>query len=86
MDADDPVIGPYSVVVGEEIVLKTPDAAYHRVSLEDGSLERLPAVVSTGIVKLGDLQIEVHVLDDGRRVIDSESVDALMRFLLGEAR
>lgn len=43
--------------------------------------EYLPKEVSRGIVKIGDLEIEVVQLDNGQRIITVESMDAFLRCL-----
>lgn len=45
---------------------------------ENGEIVDLPTAVHTGEFQLGGVTMRVHVLDDGRRVIDAESVHAFL--------
>lgn len=38
----------------------------------------LPHAVASSILKISDAEIRVHVLSDGRRMIESESVNMLL--------
>ena len=43
--------------------------------------EKLPKATNSGEIKLGDIVLKVYVLDDGRRVIDEESVNKFFEYL-----
>lgn len=43
--------------------------------------ENLPKAVYSGEIKLGDAILNVHVLDDGRRIIDEESMERFFEYL-----
>jgi len=44
-------------------------------------LERVPQVVHEGQMRIGDLTIRVHHLDDGRRIIPTEDFEAFLAWL-----
>lgn len=43
--------------------------------------DNIPKTVSEGKIKLGDLTLNVYVLEDGRRVIDQESIEKFIEYL-----
>ena len=43
--------------------------------------EKLPKATNSGEIKFGDIVLKVYVLDDGRRVIDEESVNKFFEYL-----
>lgn len=43
--------------------------------------ERIPPVIKEGVVKIGDMDIHVCVLDNGERVIPEEDFDKVLAFL-----
>lgn len=45
----------------------------------------LPKVVHEGTLKIGDVEVKVHHLDDGRRVIASEDMAKVMLWLAGDS-
>lgn len=45
--------------------------------------DELPTVVSEGVVKLGDIEVKVIHLSNGERVIEEESLHAIMNALFG---
>jgi hypothetical protein len=46
----------------------------------------LPKAISTAVIDIGPLQLTVHNLDNGQRVVDAESMERFMHFLAtGEA-
>jgi hypothetical protein len=44
----------------------------------------LPKEISRGIVRFGNLEIEVIQLDNGQRLISAESMADFMEFIAGE--
>jgi len=47
--------------------------------------EKLPKVAYSSELKMGDLVLKVHVLDDGRRIIEEESVLKFIEWLSSPA-
>lgn len=43
--------------------------------------DNLPKAVYSGEIKLGDTILNVHVLDNGQRIIDQESMERFMEYL-----
>ncbi|MEI7578566.1 MAG: hypothetical protein WCJ58_00845 [bacterium] len=43
--------------------------------------EKLPKVINSGEIKLGDIVLKVHNLDDGRRIIEEESIEKFFEYL-----
>ncbi len=41
----------------------------------------LPTAIWSGEFQIGSVKLKCHVLDNGQRVIDAESVDEFFRFL-----
>ena len=46
--------------------------------------EKLPEVVSKGLLKVQGLEVEVFVLDNGQRVFTKEGFEKCMQFLFQE--
>ena len=38
-------------------------------------------VIKSGVIKLGELEVEVHVLENGERIIDEQSVIEFITWL-----
>lgn len=53
--------------------------------LLDDDFNVIPQVVSTGHVRFLGRTLVVHVLDDGRRIVDADSLVAVTEMLHGEA-
>lgn len=41
----------------------------------------LPKSIKEGILKIGSIELKVHVLNDGRRIIEADSMDEFMKYL-----
>ena len=52
---------------------------------EDCAEDRLPAATHTETMDLAGHRVKVHVLDDGRRIIDSDDFGVLMAWLTERA-
>ncbi len=44
----------------------------------------LPTAIKTSVMKIADLELTVHQLDDGRRVIDAESMARFIEWMEGD--
>ena len=47
-------------------------------------IDELPNVTHTGILRIGDCEIEVVQLDDGQRLITEDGLRSFMKFLNGD--
>ena len=47
-------------------------------------MKELPKVISTGKIKIGNMELRVHNLDDGRRVIEAEDMAKLFMGDIGK--
>jgi hypothetical protein len=43
--------------------------------------EKLPKIINSGDIVLGDIVLKVHHLDDGRRIIEKESFEKFFEYL-----
>jgi hypothetical protein len=43
--------------------------------------EKLLKTINSGEIKLGDIVLKVHTLDDGRRIIEEESIKKFFEYL-----
>ena len=43
--------------------------------------ERIPTAVKSGELKIGDVVLKTHVLNDGQRIIEEESMIAFFEYL-----
>lgn len=46
-----------------------------------GDGDDLPRAIATGKLRVGDVEIDVHTLDDGRRIVDADQFVALLGFM-----
>jgi hypothetical protein len=47
--------------------------------------EKIPRAISSSILKIGDLELKVYVLEDGSRVIDAEDLEIFFKYLVEES-
>lgn len=50
------------------------------------SAEKIPQSISESEIEVCGLKIKVHVLDDGRRIIESQDMEGIMHVLRGWLR
>lgn len=48
-------------------------------------MSELPKSVAEGVCQIGPLKLKFHVLDDGQRVIETESAEAFFAYLASGA-
>lgn len=51
-----------------------------------GDEDDLPRAIATGKLRVGDVEIDVHTLDDGRRIVDADQLVSLLGFSMDELR
>lgn len=56
------------------------EVEWEAVPIEKGESE-LPYVTHQGIMRLGNLELKVLVLNDGRRIIEEEDMNKFMEYL-----
>jgi hypothetical protein len=70
------MIAPHSTI--EALI----DGCVHPVDVTQIDVDLgLPYVTHSGILKLGDIEITVHVLNTGQRIIEKEDFEALLSLM-----
>lgn len=54
---------------------------YAMLEPKEADMDKIPKAIESGELKIGDVVIKTHVLDDGTRIIEADSLEAFFDYL-----